>query len=364
MSLKEARDQAFANRKFARSGGDPLAEKVRANGIPTFAAAAERVWNDKHPGWRHPQHAQDWMSSLTRHVLPHIGTMPVCDVNSADVLQTLRRIWHVRPETARRVRQRIGAVMDWAIAMQLRTDNPCDRLGKVLGPQQDLVQHMRALPHAEVAAAIRTVWASGATPAVKLAFEFLVLTAARSGEVRGARWAEIDLRVGVWTIPATRMKAKREHRVPLCGRAVEMLRAARTLGDGCGPLVFPSTGRNPISITRLPRLLQNHKIAAVPHGFRSSFRDWGRRGNEPPARGRRSGPGARGREPDRGGVCAVGLVRAPPPADGRLGRLSQWTARVGDPATPVTAHPFALVASQRRMSRRAATIIGVDQPSE
>ena len=274
MSLKEARDQAFANRKFARSGGDPLAEKVRANGIPTFAAAAERVWNDKHPGWRHPQHAQDWMSSLTRHVLPHIGTMPVCDVTSADVLQTLRRIWHVRPETARRVRQRIGAVMDWAIAMQLRTDNPCDRLGKVLGPQQDLVQHMRALPHAEVAAAIRTVRASGATPAVKLAFEFLVLTAARSGEVRGARWAEIDLRVGVWTIPATRMKAKREHRVPLCGRAVEMLRAARTLGDGCGPLVFPSTGRNPISITRLPRLLQNHKVAAVPHGFRSSFRDW------------------------------------------------------------------------------------------
>ena len=158
--------------------------------------------------------------------------------------------------------------------MQLRTDNPCDRLGKVLGPQQDLVQHMRALPHAEVAAAIQTVRASGATTAVKLAFEFLVLTAARSGEVRGARWAEIDLRDGVWTIPATRMKAKREHRVPLCGRAVEMLRAARTLGDGCGPLVFPSTGRNPISITRLPRLLQNHKIAAVPHGFRSSFRDW------------------------------------------------------------------------------------------
>ena len=188
MSLKEARDQAFANRKFARSGGDPLAEKVGANGIPTFAAAAERVWNDKHPGWRHPQHAQDWMSSLTRHVLPHIGTMPVCDVKSADVRQTLRRIWHVRPETARRVRQRIGAVMDWAIAMQLRTDNPCDRLGKVLGPQQDLVQHMRALPHAEVAAAIQTVRASGATTAVKLAVEFLVLTAARSGEVRGARW--------------------------------------------------------------------------------------------------------------------------------------------------------------------------------
>ena len=259
---------------MAREGGDPLTEKRRADGIPTFADAAERVWKGKNPGWRHPGHAQDWMSSLRRHVLPHIGHLPVCDVSSADVLDTLRRIWHVRPETARRVRQRISAVMEWAVAMELRTDNPCDRLGGVLGPQQDLVQHMRALPHGEVAAAIKAMWASGATAAVKLAFEFLVLTAARSGEVRGARWAEIDLPAGVWTIPATRMKSKREHRVPLCGRAAEILEAARPLGDGRSPFVFASQGGKPFSITRLPRLLQNLKIAAVPHGFRSSFRDW------------------------------------------------------------------------------------------
>ena len=105
VSLKEAREEAFANRKLARAAGDPLAEKHRANGMLTFAAAAERVWNDKNPGWRHPQHAQDWMSSLTRYVLPHIGKMPVSQVTSADVLDTLRRIWHVRPATARRVRQ-------------------------------------------------------------------------------------------------------------------------------------------------------------------------------------------------------------------------------------------------------------------
>ena len=275
VSLKEARDQAFSNRKLARSGSNPLADKRRANGTPTFGAAAERVWKDKNPGWRHPQHAQDWMSSLTRYVLPHIGKMPVCDVTSADVLDTLRRIWHVRPATARRVRQRIGAVMDWAIAMQLRTDNPCDRLGPVLGPQQDLVQHMRALPHAEVAAAIRTVWASEATTAVKLAFEFLVLTAARSGEVRGAQGGRRStLSVRVWTIPATRMKAKRVNRIPLSGRAEQILEAARALGDGRSPFVFASQGGKPFSITRLPRLLQNLKIAAVPHGFRSSFRDW------------------------------------------------------------------------------------------
>ena len=274
VSLRDAREQAFANRKVARTGGDPVAEKRRADGILTFAEAAERVWKDKNPGWRHPRHAQDWMSSLRRHVLPDLGRMPVSEISSAEVLDTLRRIWHERPETARRVRQRISAVMDWAIAMQFRTDNLCDRLGPVLGPQQDLVQHMRALPHAEVSGAIRLMWGSGATDAVKLAFEFLVLTAARSGEVRGARWAEIDKSARVWTIPATRMKAKREHRVPLSGRAVEILKAARKLSDGHSRLVFPSRGGKPIFITRLPRMLQNLNIAAVPHGFRSSFRDW------------------------------------------------------------------------------------------
>ena len=274
VSLREAREQAFANRKVARAGGDPVGEKRRADPVLTFAEAAERVWNDKNRGWRHRQHAQDWMSSLKRYALPVLGKMPVSDISSAEVLDALRRIWHARPETARRVRQRISAVMDWAIAMQLRKDNPCDRLGPVLGPQQDQVQHMRALPHGEVAAAIRAVRGTGATEAVKLAFEFLVLTAARSGEVRGARWVEIDLMAGVWTIPATRMKAKRQHRVPLAGRAMEILTAARKLGGGRSPLVFPSQGGKPIGITRLARTLQNLKIAAVPHGFRSSFRDW------------------------------------------------------------------------------------------
>ena len=274
VSLAEARAKAFANRKLAREGGDPMTERLRAEGMPTFADAAERVWNDKSPGWRHSGHAQEWMSSLARHVLPYIGDKPVCDVTSADLLYTLRKIWHARPETARRVRQRISAVMEWAIAMHLRDDDPCDRLGKVLGPQQDLVQHMRAVPHAEVSAAILAVNGSGATPAVKLAFEFLVLTAARSGEVRGAKWIEIDLPASVWTVPARRMKSRREHRIPLCGRAMEILEAARRLGGGETPLVFPSRDGKPISITRLPKILQSVNVAAVPHGFRSSFRDW------------------------------------------------------------------------------------------
>ena len=196
-------------------------------------------------------------------------------MTSADLHFALRRIWH---SAGRRRRGACAsgssAVMEWAIALHLREDNPCDRLGKVLGAQQDLVQHMRAVPHGEVATAIRAVNGSGATPAVKLTFEFLVLTAARSGEVRGAKWTEIDLPARVWTIPAKRMKSRRDHRVPLCGRAMEILQAARRLGCGASPLVFPSQGDKPISITRLPRILQSAKVDAVPHGFRSSFRDW------------------------------------------------------------------------------------------
>ena len=131
------------------------------------------------------------------------------------------------------MRQRIRSVLEWAIAMDPRNDNPCDRVLPVLGPQSDIVQHRLALPHKDVVAAIATVRASvSAAPAINLAFEFLVLTAERSGEVRLATWAEMDTADRVWTIAAARMKAKREHRVPLCQRALEILEAARTLGDG------------------------------------------------------------------------------------------------------------------------------------
>ena len=158
--------------------------------------------------------------------------------------------------------------------MEFRIDNPCDRVVPVLGTQNDVVQHMRALPHREAPAAIERVRASNARPVVKLALEFLVLTAARWGEVRWAEWTEIDRDDCVWTIPATRMKSKRQHRVPLCGRAMEMLDAARTLGEGVSPLVFTKRRGKPLVDIELRRLLQKQKIAAVPHGFRSSFRDW------------------------------------------------------------------------------------------
>ena len=273
VSLKEAREKAFANRKLAREGGDPLSEKRRVESTPTFADATRQVWKQLRPGWRSPQHAQLWLSSLERYVVPRIGKMPISEVTSADVIGILAPIWHDMPPTARKLRQRIRAVMEWAVAMGLRPDNPCDRIGPVLGSQGGVVRHMRALPHGQVSAAIETVRRSNARPVVKLAFEFLVLTATRSGEVRGALWTEIDRGEGAWIIPARRTKAAREHRVPLCRRALEILEEARALDRG-SPLVFPGLHGKPVASTALSELLRELKIAAVPHGFRSSFRDW------------------------------------------------------------------------------------------
>ena len=270
--LAEAREKALANRKLAREGGDPLAEKRRAERTPTFAEAAVRVLEQKRAGWQSSRHSQSWLTSLERYAFPRIGGRLVSEVTGADVLEVLTPIWHEKAQTARRVRQRIRAVLEWAVAVEWRVDNPCDRLGPVLGPQQATVEHMRALAHQDVPAAIAAVRASETAPVVKLAFEFLVLTAARWGEVRGAEWAEMRSASRVWTIPATRMKAKRAHRIPLSVRATEILDAAQTLV--AGPLVFSAADGAPLPEKALRRLLQDLNIAAVPHGFRSTFRDW------------------------------------------------------------------------------------------
>ena len=274
VSLAEAREQALANRKLARTGGDPLAEKRRSVGIPTFAEAARRVVEQKRAGWRSRAQGRDWMLTFERYAFPRVGKVPVSEVTSADMLEILAPIWHEKAATARKLRQRLHAVLEWAVAMEFRIDNPCDRIGPVLGPQHNVVQHMRALPHREVAAAIRTARASTVPPAVRLAFEFLVLTAARWGEVRWAEWTEIDRENGVWTVPARRMKSNREHRVPLCGRAVEILDEARSLVEGTSPYLFPNRVGKQLEEKQLRRMFRKHGIAAVPHGFRSSFRDW------------------------------------------------------------------------------------------
>ena len=274
VSLAEARDRALGNRKLARAGGDPLAERRDARGMPTFEEAAATVLALHRPGWRNAKHAAQWAATLQEYAHPHLGSLAVSEVTTADVLTALTAIWHDKPETARRVRQRIGAVMKWAVAKGYRQDNPAgDALAQALPRHTVVRRHQRALPHGEVAGAVQAVRASRASAPVKLAFEFLVLTAARSGEVRLATWAEMDLDAAVWLVPGARMKAKRDHRVPLSGRALAILRDAQSLGEGAG-LVFPSRRGKPLSDMTLSKLIKELGIAAVPHGFRSSFRDW------------------------------------------------------------------------------------------
>ena len=274
VTLDEARGMALKNRKLARSGGDPGALRNRARTIPTFEAAAHAVCVRLCKGWRNRRHHREWMASLRRHVFPALGSVPVSDVSASDVAGVLARIWHERPSTARRLRQRISVVLDWAVAMEYRTNNPCAFLSPLLGPNERRVVHMPAVHHRDASTAIKAVRDSTATRPTKLAFEFLVLTAARSGEVRGAGWAEIDQDKRVWTIPAERTKTCRPHVVPLAWRAVEVLYEAKGLAGGRSKLVFPNRDGNELKDRALSGLLRRLGIAAVPHGFRSTFRDW------------------------------------------------------------------------------------------
>ena len=174
----------------------------------------------------------------------------------------------------RHVRRRIGAIMKWAVAQNYRTDNPAgEAISAALPKSNGPAKHFRALPYSEVGAAIEKIRQSGAYIGTKLAFEFLVLTATRSGEVRGAKWREIDLEARVWIIPDKRMKTGREFRIPLSGRSIKILREAAELADGSG-LVFPSVTGRPLSDATISKLVKENGIPAVPRGFRSSFRDY------------------------------------------------------------------------------------------
>ncbi len=281
-SLKAARQMAFSNRALARQGGDPLALRERRD-IPDFATAARKVIDIQAGAWRDAGKSRgQWASSLAAYAFPVIGAKRVDQIASADVMAVLLPIWSSKRVTASRVRQRISAVMRWAVAQGYRGDDPAgaavlQALPKAVGTAR---RHHRALAYRDVGDAVRRVRASQAWLGTKLAFEFAVLTAARSGEVRGARWSEVDLPAATWTIPASRMKAQAEHRVPLSGRCLEILAEARRLPElvasvpAGGDLVFPSIKGKQTSDATISKLLRELGVDAVPHGFRSSFRDW------------------------------------------------------------------------------------------
>ena len=273
-TLAEARDKATDHRRTVRDGGDPRVDK-RASLAPTFEAAVEMVVAIKKEAWRGDKSEAQWRASLREYAFPKLGARNVDRITTADVMGVLLPIWNTKQVTAKRVRQRISAVMKWSRAAGYRSDNPAGEvLGSALPKQTASKAHHRALPFQEVGAALvnlrgdnRTHWAT------KAVFEFMVLTAARSGEARGAKWSEFDLDDGIWTIPADRMKAGQEHRVPLSRAALAILENAAHYRDTTG-LVFPGARSRLMVANTLSKFLHENGIRAVPHGFRSSFRDW------------------------------------------------------------------------------------------
>lgn len=274
VTLAKARETARHNRQLAYEGKDPLQIKNTARAVPTFAEAARTVYDLNRPTWRNPKHAAQFISTLEKYAFPKFGTVRVSEVTSANVMAALTPIWTDKIETARRVHQRIGVVLKWAMTQGWRTDNPAAFVREGLPKVDKAPEHRKALPYDKVTACLEAIRNSGAGLSTKLAIEFLILTACRSGEARGAIWSEIDLAAKVWTIPASRMKAKRAHRVALSGRAIEILQQARGLSDGDGLVFIGTIKGRPLSDMTLIKLVRELGFAIDIHGFRTSFRTW------------------------------------------------------------------------------------------
>lgn len=272
--LSEARETAFEYRKLARAGGDPAALR-QGSDIPTFAEAVEPVLDMLRPGWKAGGRQEAiWRRTVDEYAMQRLGRRRIDQINSADVMAVLLPEWQNKHETMKRLRQYLGAVFKWAVAQGYRQDNPAgDALGAALPKVTRVVEHMKALPHGEVHAALDTVAATDAFWSTKSCFAFIVLTACRSSEARLADWSEIDFETATWTIPAGRMKMGRQHRVPLSEKAIEVLRVAAEMNDGSG-LIFPSSRGKPMTDSTVSKLLRTNGVDAVVHGFRSSFRDW------------------------------------------------------------------------------------------
>lgn len=290
LSLAEARRKAQAMRVSVSNGGDPLQDKrdrrasLADSNVLTFDEAARRLIAAKSPEWANAKHAAQWARTLETYASPCIGKIPVADVTTAHVVEVLTPIWRTKTETASRVRQRIEAVLDWAKAYGARDgDNPArwrGHLDKLMATPSKVreVRHHTALPVDAMHGFMLTLRAREGMAA--RALELAILTAARSGEVRGATWAEIDLDSATWTVPAERMKARKEHRVPLSAPAIALLRALPRFAGT--ELVFPNSKGQPLSDMALLSVMKRMQVDAVPHGFRSTFRDWaGDRTNYP-----------------------------------------------------------------------------------
>ena len=278
VTLAEAKEKALANRRLARiESRNPLAEK-RKSQAPIFRDAATRTLEMLSPTWRSAKGAANWWARMEQHVFPRMGDIHVNEIDRAHVLAVLTPIWTSKPETGRKVRQGIKATLEWCQAHGFIEHNFAgDAISGALPSMPAVKENFRSLPYAEIPEALETIRASRSSVSAKACLEFVILTACRSGEARLAKWEEIDLEKRTWTIPASRMKAGKEHRQPLNDAALAVLEQAKFVHDG-SDLIFPSPTKKgkPLSDMSLTKMLRDMGLAerATVHGFRSTFRTW------------------------------------------------------------------------------------------
>jgi integrase len=291
VSLDEARAAALNLRIRARKGEDPLAERREQRrieqhvaSIPTFKAAAKEFHELLVPTLTSATHAYNWMQSLETYVFPKFGSRRVDEIQTKDVLDAITPAWNTVPDTARRLLRRVDAVFEWcqgkgyrdiiSNGVTTKQGNPCEGIRYLLPKQKRIQQHHESLPYVDLPEFIKTLRVSNSALSVKLALEFLILTASRTGEVLEAKWDEFNLKEKVWTIPAERMKMSREHRVPLSARCIEILQLAKQFNDSA--IVFPGRYEgHPLSnMTLLMALRRMDYDGLTAHGFRATFKTW------------------------------------------------------------------------------------------
>ena len=275
MGLSDARESARVIRKQLKAGIDIVAERKKAEVVvPTFSEAAKMVHSEHKAAWKNGKHQDQWINTLESYVFPRIGNHLVSDIEGPAIRDVLAPIWLTKPETARRVRQRIGAVLDWACAKGFReTEAPLRSIARGLPRQPRTKSHFDAMPFREIPAFMRSLRERQSVG--RLALELLILTAARSGEIRGCEWQEIDLSKRLWTVPAKRMKAGVTHVIPLSDAALDVLARAEKVRAAASDLVFPGQApKQPLSDMTLLKILRDKGLPVTVHGFRSSFRDW------------------------------------------------------------------------------------------
>ncbi len=275
VGLADARDKNRGLREQLANGLDPKAERTRAKQVPTFREAAKIVYDANKGEWRNPKHVAQWWSTLETYVFPRIGDLQVSAIGSDHVIEVLEPIWLTKPETARRVRQRVFMVLDWATGKKFR-EFPVHREGvnNSLPRIKRVVRHRPAMEFAEIRnflPVLRERETMG-----RMALEAAILTATRSGEVRLARWPEVNFEEALWSIPGERMKAGKPHVIPLSRQALAIFERARELRYEGQEFIFAGAKRGrPLSDMTLLKAMRDMGLESVPHGFRSSFRDWG-----------------------------------------------------------------------------------------